>query len=83
MHYNGDESYLYVNKTKIFKFEANGNIGWSNFCLASVSNDFTKDEQEEIPLNDTVYDFSVEYNSIKKEDILNIHEHLMVKNNVK
>ena len=74
---------MYVNKKKIFKLEVNGNIGWPNICLGSVSSDFTKDEQEEISLNDTVFDFSVDYNSIKKEDILNIHEYLMVKNNVK
>ena len=31
----------------------------------------------------TVYDFSVDHNSIKKEDILNIHKYLMVKTNTK
>ena len=30
-----------------------------------------------------LYDFSVDLSSIKKEDILNIHQYLMVKNNVK
>ena len=44
---------------------------------------FTKDEQSEISLNGTVYHFSVHHRSIKKEDILNIHQYLMVKNNVK
>ena len=33
--------------------------------------------------NDTVYDFSVDHNSIKKEDIINIHQYLMIKNNIK
>ena len=42
LHYNGDESYLYVNKTEIFKFKAGDNISWYNFCLGSVSKDFTK-----------------------------------------
>ena len=30
-----------------------------------------------------MYDFSVDHNSIKKEDILNIHKYLMVKTNTK
>ena len=34
--YNGDESYLYVNKTDIYKFKAKNNISWYNFCLKSI-----------------------------------------------
>ena len=64
LHCNGDESYLYVNKTEIFKFKAKDNISWCNFCLGSVSKDFTKNEQSEISLNNTVYDFSVDHSSI-------------------
>ena len=60
-HYIGDESYLYVNKTKICKFEANDNISWYDFCLGHVSKYFSKDEQSEISLNGTVYDFSIDY----------------------
>ena len=45
-----------------------------NFCLGSVSKDFTKDEHSEFFLDCTVYDFSVDnISSIKKEDILNIY----------
>ena len=73
MNYNGDESYLYVNKKEIYKLKAKYNISWYNFCLGSISQDFTKDEQSEISLNGTVYDFSVDHISIKKEDIFNIH----------
>ena len=41
-----------------------------------------KVESREVSLNGTVYDFSVHYNSIDKSDILNIHKHLITKNNV-
>ena len=34
-------------------------------------------------LNDTEYDFLVDHSSIKKEDTLNIHQYLMVKNKIK
>ena len=70
-YYNSDENFLYVNKTEICKFKANDNIRWYKFCLGSVSKDFKKDQHSEISLNGTVYDFSVDHSSIKKEDILN------------
>ena len=82
-HYNDDESHLYVNKTEIYKFNPKHNINWYNSCLVSVSKDFAKDEQSKISLIGTVYDFSVDHSSIKKEDILNIHQYLMIKNNIK
>ena len=64
LHYYCDESYLYGNKTEIFKFKTNNNISWYNFCLESKSNDFSKDEQSEISLYGTVYDFSADHSSI-------------------
>lgn len=42
-----------------------------------------KIEKNRIPLNGTFYDFSVAHRSIGKEEILNIHEYLIVKNNIK
>ena len=53
-------------------------ISWQSFCLGSVSKDITKDEQSEISLNGTVYDFSVDRSSIKQQDILNIHQYLVL-----
>ena len=83
LHCNGDESYLYVNKTEICKFKTKDNISWYSFSLGSISKDFTKNEQSEISLNGFVYDLSVDHSSIKKEGILNIHQYLMIKNNIK
>ena len=34
-------------------------------------------ESREVSLNGNVYDFSVDYNSIDKSDILNIYKYLM------
>ena len=62
LQYHDDESYLYENKTEICKFKENDIISWYNFCLGSMSKDFTKDEQNEISLNDPLYDFSVDHN---------------------
>ena len=74
---------MYVNKTEICKFKAKDNISWYDFCLGSISKDFTKNEKSEISLNGTVYDFLVDHSSTKKEGIFNIHQYLMVQNNVK
>ena len=73
----------YGSKREIYKFKAKDNISWYNFCLRSISKDFTKDKQSELSLNVNVYDFSVDHSSIKKEDILNIHQYLMIKKNTK
>ena len=81
LHYNDDDSYLYVNKAKIHKFKVKDNINLYSFCLGRLSKDFTKDEQSEISLNDVVHDFSVDHSSIKKEDIANIQQYLIIKNN--
>ena len=59
------------------------NISSYNFCFRSLSKDFTKDEQIEISLNAIVYDFSADHTSIKEENILNICQNLMVRNNMK
>ena len=40
-------------------------------------------ESREVSLNGNVYDFSIDYNSIDKSNILNIHKYLMTKNNIK
>ena len=36
LYYNGDESYLYVNKTEICKFKTKHNTNLCRFCLGSV-----------------------------------------------
>ena len=48
-----------------------------------MSNGFSAIESWEVYLNGNVYDFSIDYNSIDKSDILNIHQYLMSKNNIK
>ena len=59
LHYSGNESFLYLNKTDICKFKVNlkfailkDNTSWNNFCLGKASKDFTKDEESEISLID-------------------------------
>ena len=46
-------------------------------------NGFNATESREVFFNGNVYDLSVDYNSVDKSDILNIHKYLMTKNNIK
>ena len=85
LHHNADNSYLFVNGKEIIKFKAdNKNFNFSTrFCLWSMSDGFSSIESREVSLNGNVYDFSVDYNSIDKSDILNIPKYLMAKNKIK
>ena len=85
LHYNADNSYLFVNGKEVFKFKAdNKNVNFpTHFCLGSISNGFSATESRKVSLNRNVYNFSLDYNSIDKSDILNIHKYLMTKINIK
>ena len=85
LHYNADNIYLFVNGKERIKSKANNkNVNFLiQFCLRSISNGFSASESREVSLNENVYDFSVDYNSIDKSDILKIHKYLMAENNIK
>ena len=55
----------------------------TGFYLGSISDGFHATESGEVSLGAKVYDFSVDYNTIDKSDILDIHKYFMVKNNMK
>ena len=65
LHYNGDDSYLFVNSVHQAKFKtANSEILSSPICLVNISEDPIP-----IGLNDFVYDFSVNYKTISTDKI--------------
>ena len=85
LHYNADNNYLFINGKEIFKFKAdNKSVNFpTQFCLGSISNGFSAMKSRKVSLNGNVYDFSVDYNSTDKSDILTIHRYSMTKNNIK
>ena len=84
MHYNGDNSYLFVKGTKIHKFKTkDSEIIVAPTCLGNISRDFSVDNMKKTGLNGYVYDFSVDYDSIANDKILDVHKYLMEKNNIK
>ena len=54
LHYNGANSYLFVNGTKIHKFTAKDSmIIPNNLCLGNVSKDFSTSNMKKLDLMDT------------------------------
>ena len=79
-HYNGANSYLFVNGTDIYKFKAkDSEIVATLLCLGKISKDFSVDKRG---LNGYVYDFSVDYDAIAVDGILDIHKYLMGKKGI-
>ena len=81
LHYNGANSYLFVNGKEIHKFKAkDSEIVATPLCLANISKNWTVDNLKMTGLNGHVYDFSVDYTAVPIVSIPHIHKYLMVKN---
>ena len=81
MHYNRGNSYLFVNGTKIIKFKAkDSEIVASPLCLGNISKDWLTDNMKKTGLTEYVYDFTAHYNAITIDDIKDIHNYFMKKN---
>ena len=83
LHYNGANSYLFVNDKKIHKFKVrNSEIVATPLCLANISKDWIVDTMKKPGFNGYLYDFSVDYDATDIDGILDIHKYLMEKNDI-
>ena len=86
MHYNGANSYLFVNGTEIHRFKVKDSPKQVHYvsplCLGTISKNFLVDNMKKAGLNRYVYDFSVDYDATAVDDILDIHKCLMEKNGI-
>ena len=83
LHYNGANSYLFVNGTEILTFKAkDSKIVASPLCLGNISKDWSTDNMKKTGLTGYVYNFSANYNAIAVDDIKDIHKNLMKKNDI-
>ena len=83
MHYNKENSYLFVNGTGIHNFKSEDSEIFANsLCLGNILKDLSVDNMKKTGFNGYVYDFSVDYDAIAVDDILDIHKCLMKKNNM-
>ena len=73
LHYNGGNSYLFVNGTEIIKFKAKNSA--IPLCLGNISKDWSTDNIKKTGLTGYVYDFSADYSAITVNDIKDIHKY--------
>ena len=82
-HYNGANSYLFVNSREFYKFKVkDAEIVATPLCLENTSTDWEVDNLKKTGLNKYVYDFSGDYDAIAVYDMSDIHKYLMKKNNM-
>ena len=80
LHYNGANSYLFVNGTEIIKFKVkDSNIVASPLCLGNISKDWSVDNMKKTGFTGYVYDFSADHNVVTLDDIKDGHNYLMKK----
>ena len=89
LHYDGGNSYLFVNRKEIVKFKAkDSEIVASPICLGNISKDCLADNMKKSGLNRYVYEFRVDYTDINKtidtaESMPFIHKYFMLKCDIK
>ena len=75
LHYNGENSYLFVNGTEIIKVKAKDSaIVAIPLCLGNISKDWSTDKMKKTWLTGYVYDFRADYNAITVDDVKDIHK---------
>ena len=83
MYYNGANSFLFVNGREIHKLKAKDTeIVATPLCLGNISKDWSVDNMKRAGFNGYVYDFSVDYDAIAVDDILDIHNCIIKKNDI-
>ena len=80
LHYNGTNSYLFVNGTEIIKFKVkDSKIIATPLFLGNISKDLSVENMKDTGLDGYVYNFSVDYDAISVDGIKDIHKYLMKK----
>ena len=85
LHYNGDNSYLFVNGRQELKFKAKTDqLVKEKLCIGNLSDQWTASESEKAGLYGSIYDFVVDYEQIVGVKIIyDMHWYLMTKHNIK
>ena len=80
LHYNGANSYLFVNGTEIIRLKGKDSaIVASPLCLGNILKDSSTNNMKKTGLTGYVYDFSAGYSTVTVDDIKDIHKYLMKK----
>ena len=84
LHYNGDDSYLFVNGKQELKFKCKTDqLVKEKLCIGNLSDQSTTSESENTGLYGKIYDFVVDYEAIiGLKAIYDMHRYLMTKHNI-
>ena len=84
LHYNGDESYFFVNSRQELKFKAKTDqLVKEKLCIGNLSDQWTTSESEKTGLYGNIYDFVVDYEQISGvKTIYDMHRYLIIKHNI-
>ena len=84
LHYNDDDSYLFVNSKQELKFKCKTeSLVKENLCIGNLSDKWTTSESEKTGLYGNIYDFVEDYKPIVRVDhIHDMHRYLMNKHNI-
>ena len=84
LHYNGNNSYLYVNGNQELKFKAKTDqLVEEKLCLGNLRDQWTMSESEKTGLYGKTYDFVVDYEHVAETTkILDMHRYLITKHSI-
>ena len=84
LHYNGDDSYLFVNGRQELKFKIKTDqLVKEKSCIRNLSDQWTTSESEKTGVYGKIYDFVVDYEQIAGvKTIYDMHRYLMTKHNI-
>ena len=81
LHYNGDNSYLFVNGNELIKFKAkDSEIVENPFCLGNMSKEFSESNMKKTRLYGFIYYFSIDHNAVTVDKISDVQDYLYKKN---
>ena len=84
LHYNGDNSYLFVNGRQELKFKAKTDqLVKEKLCIENLSDQWTTSESEKTGVYGKIYDFVVDYEKISGvKAIYDMLRYLITKHNI-
>ena len=85
LHYNGDNSYLFLNGRQELMFKSKTDqLVKEKLCIGNLSDQWTASESEKTGLYGNISDFLVDYQAIVGVGpIYDMHRYLMTKHNIK
>ena len=84
LHYNGDNSYLFVNGRQELKFKAKTDqLVKEKLCIGNLSDQWTASESGKTGSYGNIYDFVVDYEQLLGvKAIYDMHRYLIIKHNI-